>query len=236
MYSSANVPSSHTDGDLQWSDEYVAPMELNARILKARKDAGMSQEALAEAVGKTRGAVAQWESGEVRPRHSTLVEIAKATGKSLVWLESGEETGGLSVVGEVAAGVWKEGAATFRPYRQPVSPDPAYPIAAQRLYRVDGSSVNKLVASGEYVHTVDIHAAGIGFEDGDLVIVRRTRHGTAEYTAKLAIRVGAKWVLRPASDDPEWQEDIRLDDDKGAEIEVTDLVIAKWSPIGRRRA
>ena len=210
-------------------------MELNARILKARKDAGMSQEQLATAVGKTRGAVAQWESGEVRPRHSTLAAVAKATGKSLVWLESGEETGGLNVIGEVAAGVWKEGAASFRPYRQPVSPDPSYPVAAQRLYRVEGTSLNKVVASGEYVHTVDIHAADIGFEDGDLVIVRRLRHGTAEYTAKQAIRAGQRWVLRPLSDDPEWQDDIILEPEGDTEIEVTDIVIAKWSPIGRGR-
>ena len=66
-------------------------------------------------------------------------------------------------------------------------------------------------------------------------IVRRLRHGTAEYTAKQAIRAGQRWVLRPLSDDPEWQDDIILEPEGDTEIEVTDIVIAKWSPIGRGR-
>lgn len=235
MYSLSNRSSSHSDGEFIPEAEYLRPMDLNARIKKARLDAKLSQDDLAKAVGKTRGAVAQWESGDVRPRHSTLQAVAVATGKSLLWLESGEETGGLMVVGQVAAGVWKEGAATFKPFRQPVAPDPSYPAEAQRLYLVEGTSVNRLVADGEYVHTVDIHAADIGYEEGDLVIVRRSEHGTTEYTAKLAIRKNGGWVLRPASDDPDWQEDIPLKGHGGIEIEVTDIVIAKWSPIGRAR-
>lgn len=235
MYSFTNETSRHTDDEISSAPEYGPGMELNARILKARKDAGMTQEALAGAVGKTRAAVAQWESGDVRPRHSTLEAVAKATGKSLAWLETGEETGGLRVIGIVAGGVWKEGAATFRPYRVAVAPDPGYPATAQRLYRVEGNSVNRAVSDGEYVHTVDIIAADIAFEVGDIVIVRRTKHGTSEYTAKQAARVGQEWVLRPLSDDPDWQEDIVLNGDEDTMIEVTDIVIAKWSPVGRGR-
>lgn len=49
----------------------------------------MTQQQLADAVGKTRGAVAQWEAGEVQPRRKTLEAIAEATGTSITWLERG---------------------------------------------------------------------------------------------------------------------------------------------------
>lgn len=64
-------------------------MELKDRILKAREDAGLTQQQLADATGKTRGAVAQWESGKTRPRHDVLLAIATSTGQDIAWLESG---------------------------------------------------------------------------------------------------------------------------------------------------
>ena len=64
-------------------------MDLKDRILSAREAANLTQQDLADATGKTRGAVAQWESGKTRPRHNALVAIASATGKDITWLESG---------------------------------------------------------------------------------------------------------------------------------------------------
>lgn len=236
MYSLTNETSSQTIGAPADLYGYPDHMELKQRIFLARESAKLTQEQLANAVGKTRGAVAQWESGEVRPRHSTLVAISKATGKSLAWLESGlgEETSGLLVVGEVAAGTWKEGSVTFKPYGQPVAPHPDYPAHAQRLYRVSGTSLNRIVQDGEYLHAVDLHAAHLKAEDGDLVIVRRMEHGLTEYTAKTLVRENGNWLLRPESTDPQWSDDIPLDGHDGIEIAVTDIVIARWSPLGRR--
>lgn len=232
LYSLPNAPSSQSNGESDFDGEYVPAMELKARILKARTEAKMSQEQLAAAVGKTRGAVAQWESGDVHPRPATLKAIATATGKPLNWLMTGEDGGGLFVIGEVAAGVWKEAGAFYTPHRVPVAPDPAYPAEAQRLYRVTGNSVNRLVGNGEFVHCVAVDG-GVRYESGDLVIVRRMEHGMAEYTAKLAIRDNGRWILRPASDDDQWQQDIELRGGDGVEVVVTDIVIAKWTPIGR---
>lgn len=65
-------------------------MDLKDRIKAARTERGMSQEQLAKAVGKTRSAVAQWESGDVRPRHTTLEEIAEELGRSFTWLLTGK--------------------------------------------------------------------------------------------------------------------------------------------------
>lgn len=235
MYSLTKLMSSETSDDFLVAQSYVAHMELNARIFKARSDAQLTQQELADATGKTRGAVAQWESGEVRPRHSTLVAIAKATGKPIEWIENGigEETTGLLVVGQVAAGTWKEGSVEYQQAGMPVAPHPHYPAHAQRLYQVSGNSLNKIVPDGEYIHTVCIHKAGIRPEPGDLVVIRRMQHGLTEYTAKLYVVENGKRLLKPQSTDPQWQEPLELNGDDGAEIEITDVIIAKWSPIGR---
>lgn len=212
-------------------------MSIHARLLLARKQAGLTQNELAQKVGLTRSAVAQWEAeGGTIPKKSTLSAVASATGRSLLWIEHAidNEPMGLNVVGEVAAGTWREGSLEFKPFSVPLIPDPEYPSEAQRLYKVRGSSVNKTIDDGGFAHCVDVKAGGLVPEHGDLVIVRRMEHGLAEYTAKRLIKSGDKWILRPDSHDPAWQDDIVLNGDEATEIEITDIVIAKWSPIRRR--
>lgn len=212
-------------------------MNLNQRIFTARKDAKLTQEELAEATGKTRSAVAQWESGEIRPRHATLVAIARATGKDLRWLESNidqDNLFGLMAVGEVAAGLWKEGSIEYKAEMHPVAPDPRYPSQAQRLYRVSGTSINKIATDGAYLHAVDILDAGLQPAPGDLVVARRMQHDLTEYTAKRLIAVGGQSVLQPESWDPQWQEPIRLGGDESTQVEITDIVIAVWTPVLRK--
>jgi hypothetical protein len=94
--------------------------------------------------------------------------------------------------------------------------------------------MNKVAGPAEYLHTVEILNGGIVPEHGDLVVVRRMQHGLAEYTAKQMIWDDNKWVLRPLSTNPAWQNDIVLNGDDDTAIEVTDLIIARWSPIKRR--
>ena len=64
-------------------------MDLKERIKNSRIAAKMTQEELARAVGKTRNAVAQWESGLTHPRLNTLEDIAGALEVSLEWLLTG---------------------------------------------------------------------------------------------------------------------------------------------------
>lgn len=236
MYSLTNGASSHSVEDCDGMDVYdVGAMELNQRILLARVEAKLTQEELADRVGKTRGAVSQWESGEVHPRPATLKAIAKATGKALIWLQSGVDNKkpGLFVVGEVAAGIWREGSVEYVPFGVPVAPHPDYPAEAQRLYQVRGNSVNRTVADGEYVHCVSVDSGAISPENGDLVIVVREKHGTNEYTAKRLVIEGRKHILRPESTDPHHQEDIVIDGDEDTQIRVIDVVVAKWKPFRR---
>lgn len=69
-------------------------MDLKERIKNSRIAAKMTQEELARAVGKTRNAVTQWESGATHPRPNTLEDIAGALNVSLEWLLLGNKNAG----------------------------------------------------------------------------------------------------------------------------------------------
>lgn len=56
---------------------------LAAALIKARGDADMTQEQVAEAMGTTQAVVARLESGRVMPSTRTLERFAKATGTRL---------------------------------------------------------------------------------------------------------------------------------------------------------
>lgn len=237
MYSLTNETSRETIQEFGSVRFYGAGMELSERIRKAREAAGLTQEELAAAVGHTRGAVAQWEGGTTQPRRKALALISRATGKPTSWLEHGIEPSfnGLYAVGEVAAGLWKEGSVEYVKVGLPVAPHPDYPAELQRLYQIRGESVNRIVQDGEYIHCVSVQDSAITPQHGDLVVVRRMEHDLAEYTAKRLIRDGKRWILRPESNDKQWQADIVLDGDDSTNIMITDIIIAKWSPIMRLR-
>ncbi len=52
-------------------------------MIRARAEAGLTQEALAERMGTTQSAVARLEGGRVSPTVETLRKYAKAVGKRL---------------------------------------------------------------------------------------------------------------------------------------------------------
>jgi transcriptional regulator with XRE-family HTH domain len=65
--------------------------DIYIRIRQAREYAGLSQTALAKAIGVRRSAANQWESASLRKEPSTgnLVKIAVIAGVSFEWLATG---------------------------------------------------------------------------------------------------------------------------------------------------
>lgn len=51
---------------------------IGTRIKKARKDAGINQQALAEALSLYQKDISRWERGEITPRLEVFAEICKA--------------------------------------------------------------------------------------------------------------------------------------------------------------
>lgn len=68
----------------------VRTMNIGARIKKARKLRGMSQDELAELVGVSQPSVSEWERGVSNPTMDSLGMVAKVLRVSLEWLGKGE--------------------------------------------------------------------------------------------------------------------------------------------------
>lgn len=66
-------------------------MEFNEKLLELRKQKGLTQEELAEALFVSRAAVSKWESGRGYPNIDSLKEIARFFSVTIDALLSGEE-------------------------------------------------------------------------------------------------------------------------------------------------
>jgi transcriptional regulator with XRE-family HTH domain len=72
--------------DPAYRNEYAAledEFALAAALIRARADAGLTQQQLAERMGTKQEVVARWEGGKVMPSTRTLARLAKATGTTL---------------------------------------------------------------------------------------------------------------------------------------------------------
>jgi len=69
-------------------------MELNERIASMRRRARWSQDQLAEALGVSRQAVSQWETGDSVPDLAKVIDLGRHFGVSLDWLAAGEDCPG----------------------------------------------------------------------------------------------------------------------------------------------
>lgn len=80
------IPADEVFARLRKNPEYVAAYNaleeefaLAASLIKARSDADMTQEQVAQAMGTTQAVVARLESGKALPSTRTLARFAKAT-------------------------------------------------------------------------------------------------------------------------------------------------------------
>jgi DNA-binding XRE family transcriptional regulator len=84
------IPVEEVFREWRKDSEYVAAYDaledefaLASALIKARADAAMTQEQVAQAMGTTQAAVARMESGKTMPSTRTLARFAKATRTSL---------------------------------------------------------------------------------------------------------------------------------------------------------
>ena len=64
-------------------DALESEFSLAAALIRARAEAGLTQEELAARMGTKQEVVARWEGGKVMPSTRTLTRLAKATGTRL---------------------------------------------------------------------------------------------------------------------------------------------------------
>lgn len=199
--------------------------------------------------------------GDVKqPRGEFLEELAAVIGYSAVELRYGEaagmsidnvhrlkESATVPILGEVAAGVFREVAhadtMNFQGFstRARVPPDPRYPADAQYDLVVCGTSINRFAPDNHRLRVLDIKKTGREPQDGEFVIVCRSRDGgqTIETTAKQYVIRNNHVELWPDSDDPRWQEPLiyRPDGgkDDGESVEVIGIVLFAYQTPRTRR-
>lgn len=209
---------------------------IGDRIKTAREKRGMTLTDLAARLGVTRQAVGAWEKGGI-PRPDKIPAIAAALDVDIAWLERGASYGGgrlMPVKGEVAAGTWREAVELEDLEPIPVSPSKGYPAEAQFALLVRGTSINKIASDSEYLIVVDVLETGISPRSGDIVVVRRTRHGVTEASAKRLAGSPGNWTLEFESTDPKYQGTMSIgENDDDTEIVISAIVLGKYTPISR---
>ena len=158
-------------------------MDLKERIKNSRIAAKMTQEELARAVGKTRNAVAQWESGASRPRLNTLEDIAGALNVSLEWLLLGDKDAGecdsrqisdrpaiklIPVYGQAVAGI--NGEFAFDGKKLFEVPCPPQLLNVENAYGVEvaGDTMSPRYEDGEIVYVDTVRR----IKKGDYVVAQ----------------------------------------------------------------
>jgi transcriptional regulator with XRE-family HTH domain len=66
-------------------------LQIGGRIARARTEAGLTQQQLAERTGVTLRAVAWWESGDFNPGGDRIGLVAQATGRPVAWFFETDE-------------------------------------------------------------------------------------------------------------------------------------------------
>jgi transcriptional regulator with XRE-family HTH domain len=77
--------------DLTYNGGMSDPVQIGERIRAARQERGWTQEQLAEAVGVSRSAVAQWETGRAGQLTGNLSRIAEVLSVGIEHLTHGRE-------------------------------------------------------------------------------------------------------------------------------------------------
>jgi len=145
---------------------------------------------------------------------------------------------GVTVVGNVQAGAWKEARALENEDREevyiPYIEDGRFRGFPQFAWRVIGPSVNKLAQHGQYVITVRFIDLGRGPAEGEAVICERRKGSACEYTVKrVHFEPSGDIHLLPDSTDPRFQDPLwkSSQETQDNEVEATQLVIGVYAPV-----
>jgi SOS-response transcriptional repressor LexA len=223
-----------------------------ARLKEARAKKYASAAEAARAIGMKEVTVRAHESAQNGVSAWQAHRYAQAYGVSPNWILYGTETPSqaeigaqvssyiqsdgrlhrpIPIVGDVAAGLWKEALPT-EAYAATGSLDiivDGYQRASLSALRVVGTSMNKLYPEGRYVIVAPVAEAGL--REHDHVVVQRDRGGLVETSLKELVTEGGRPMLYPRSTDPAFQSPIDLigvADDQDAPV-ITAVVVADYS-------
>ncbi len=130
-----------------------------------------------------------------------------------------EGPGIVKVRGEVAAGIWLDcgldGWDTYDLEPSPFPPDGRFTTDTQFDLIVRGSSINRFARDGQRLRCILWETYPYPLIDDDIVVVERFRGDLRERTAKRWRKRNGIIELWPDSDDPRWQEALKVDLESG---------------------
>lgn len=195
----------------------------------AMAEKGVSQSELARRIGAERVLINKILNSRRRVTADELIKISGALGVSppLTLIKAPPQHRFLKVIGEVAAGAWKEVnyISDFDSYEIPIILDPKWPEEAVYGLEVKGESINKQARDGDVVCVLRAQYAPRPFAPGDWVVVERVRGETRETTVKQVRSNGRGWELWPDSTDPRYQDPIIMETDDTDSITVVGFVL-----------
>lgn len=204
-------------------------------IIKGLDKPGKSRAGLAKAIGRHPAVVTNILSGkrELKAREiSTIANYLGVDPPANAPIEERHQIATAQIIGDVVAGVWAEPGVHFEPIPSTVVVDARWPEHSVFLLRVRGASINRQAREGDLVLCLDAHAAPRDFQHGDWVVAERVdAAGRIETTVKRVAgdrRTGV--VLAPDSDDPSFQQPIRLGKHDGEEVRVRAFVLEFIKP------
>ncbi|MCK5893078.1 MAG: helix-turn-helix transcriptional regulator [Endozoicomonadaceae bacterium] len=77
-------------------------MSLMVRLIKSRREKRLSQQALADIIGVSRSALAQWETEMSRPSLDNLRKIAESLSISFEWIATGRGNQYMTTANEIS--------------------------------------------------------------------------------------------------------------------------------------
>ena len=220
-------------------------MEKNERLKQARIDAGFRFAShAADSLGVKRPTYVHHENGTRDFGADEARQYARRFKVSPEWLLYGTGSAKNSAAvefepvsatftkipirGEVAAGLWREVDNLNQDIESFGFADtvvlPQYPPELQFGLIVRGESLNKIAPNGSTLHCLEfINGGAWDVQDGDLVIVQRTKYQGALYemTAK-RVRKNGDFELWPESNHPDFQNPLKVKDyqDEACDEEV----------------
>ena len=213
--------------------QVTGPNKHTARQIQLlRKQAGMTQAELAKKVEVAQATISKWELGIDLPgatQASRLALVLGVTPNELLGIGAAADMPAgrrVKVIGEIAAGVWRETIELQDQYDVLVAVPKKFEHVPLQGFVVRGESMNKIYPDGSIVYVAPIHAVEGWPRSGQVVMVMAHEHGMTEATLKEFVvdEKGGKW-LWPRSDHPEHQAPVDYKGKKG-EVHITGVVVA----------
>jgi SOS-response transcriptional repressor LexA len=213
------------------------------RLRKLREAKGYEGPAeAARAFGWSENTYKSHENGLRGIRPDVAQKYARAFGSTAAFILTGDtgapslspisEVGTVSVLGEVAAGMFRAGNWTPEDDAEiPALPRKGIPASKQYAVRVDGPSVNRRIPDGMYAICAMFDAYPGGATMGSLVHVTRQDGELVEHTIKELRLTPQGMMLMPVSDDPAYQEAVALASSEESVVEIRGVVIGVFQPI-----